>query len=174
VTRLPLLVVACGLVVSVVGVGVFATGLGPGTAAPAESDDRRLVVADTETGDRLLVLRVSEGTTVALNYTHSVEKTPVLDVYEVNGTELEMVRMEFQSYGAGLPAREAVTITENDTFVFDPDRSYERLRVKPGEIAGHELLVGDRTYDLVDLSDGRSVTFRLTNRSLPTTTPTQD
>ncbi|PSP54738.1 DUF1850 domain-containing protein [Halobacteriales archaeon QS_1_67_19] len=166
------MVVACGLVASAVGVGAFAAG--PTAVGPAAANDARLVVTDTETGERLLVAPVSEGTTVALNYTHSVEQTPVLDVYEVNGTDLEMVRMEFQSYGAGLPAREAVTVTENDTFVFDPDRRYERLHVKPGEIAGHELIVGDRTYDLVALSDARSVTIRVTNRSLEPTTPTPD
>ncbi|WP_135830013.1 DUF1850 domain-containing protein [Halorussus halobius] len=128
-----------------------------------------MVVADAETGERLLAVPVTEGTTVALNYTHSVEKTPVLDVYAVDGTELEMVRMEFRSYGAGLPARADVTITENGTFVFDPEGSYERLHVTPGRVAGHELVVGDRTYDLVDLSDARTVTIRVAAGSVATT-----
>ncbi len=137
-----------------------------GTATTAESDhESALVVADAETGERLLAVPVAEGMTVALNYTHSVEKTPVLDVYEVNGTELEMVRMEFQSYGAGLPARAEVTITENDTFVFDPEGSYEQLYVTPGSIAGHELVVADRTYDLVGLSEGRTVKLSVEPRA---------
>jgi hypothetical protein len=140
---------------------VVVTALGAsgaaGPLATAETGERTLLVADAETGERLLAVPVAEGTTVALNYTHSVEKTPVLDVYAVDGTELEMVRMEFRSYGAGLPARADVTITENDTFVFDPEGSYEELYVTPGPIAGHELVVGDRAYDLVDLSDARTV-----------------
>lgn len=135
------------------------------------TDDRLLLVEDAETGEQLLAVPVTEETTVALNYTHSVEKTPVLDVYEVNGTELEMVRMEFHSYGAGLPARADVNVTENGTFVFDPDGSYDTLYVTPGRIAGHELIVGDRRYDLVDLSDGRSVSLRIVHRSTVTTEP---
>ena len=138
----------------------------------AAGGERTLVVEDAETGERLLAVPVAEGTTVALNYTHSVEKTPVLDVYAVDGTELEMVRMEFRSYGAGLPARADVTITENDTFVFDPEGSYDRLYVTPGPIAGHELVVGDRTYDLVDLSDARTVTLSVARGSTPTASPT--
>ncbi|WP_170977304.1 DUF1850 domain-containing protein [Halorussus salinisoli] len=140
---------------------------------PLEVDEsqRLLVVEDVETGERLLAVPVSEGTTVALNYTHSVEKTPVLDVYEVNGTRLEMVRMEFRSYGAGLPSRADVNVTDDGTFVFDPEGSYEQLYVKPGTIAGHELIVGDRTFDLVALSDARSVNVYVANRSSPETAP---
>lgn len=155
-TRLPLLVGAVLLVAAIFGAGAF-TG------------ERVLMVEDAETGERLVAVPVSEGTTVALNYTHSVEKTPVLDVYEVNETELEMVRMEFHSYGAGLPARADVNITENGTFVFDPEGSYERLYVTPGRIADHELLVGDRTFDLVELSGARTVKIYVTHRSAVTT-----
>jgi len=137
-------------------------------SANDSSEEYLLVVEDAETGERLLTEPVAEGTTVALNYTHSVEKTPVLDVYEVNGTELEMVRMEFHSYGAGLPARADVNVTENGTFVFDPEGSYDHVYVTPGTIAGHELLVGDRTCDLVALSDASSVKLFVANRSATT------
>nr|WP_245154550.1 DUF1850 domain-containing protein [Halorussus marinus] len=175
-TRLPLSVWVCLLVVAVAGVGAVG-GAGPRAPVDAATDrpsttvdpnatpDRSLVVADAETGERLLTTPVTEGTTVALNYTHSVEKTPVLDVYAVNGTELEMVRMEFRSYGAGLPARADVNVTDDGTFVFDPSGSYDHIYVQPGEIAGHELLVADRTYDLVGLSSGRSVKLLVTNAS---------
>nr|WP_128476901.1 DUF1850 domain-containing protein [Halorussus pelagicus] len=162
-TRLPLLASVCLLVAAVAGVGAV------GDASPQTEADRALVVADAETGERLLTVPVAEGDTVALNYTHSVEKTPVLDVYAVNGTSLEMVRMEFQSYGAGLPARADVNVTEDGTFVFDPEGRYDRIYVKPGEIAGHRLLVKDRTYDLVALSDARSVELFVTNDSRSTT-----
>lgn len=174
--RLPLLVGACILVAAVAGAGAFTdSGALPAPSADertlaVETGDRFLTVEDAETGDRLLTVPVTEGTTVALNYTHSVEKTPVLDVYEVNGTELEMVRMEFRSFGAGLPARADVNVTENGTFVFDPEGSYDRLSVSPGRIAGHELIVDDRRYDLVELSDGRSVTLSVDRRSNATRT----
>jgi hypothetical protein len=108
---------------------------------------------------------VEENTTVALEYTHSVEKTRVLDAYAVRDGELVMTRMEFQSYGWGLPARVNVS-RENGSFVFDPQGSYEELYVKPGRIAGHELHVGKETFDLVALSDAESVRIYITERTV--------
>jgi hypothetical protein len=135
--------------------------VGGASAVPA---GQALVVSDADTGDRLLVTPVQTNTTVALEYTHSVEKTRVLDAYTVRGDELVMTRMEFESYGAGLPSRADVRI-ENGTFVFDPDGSYEELYVTPGDVADHRLHVGSRTHDLVALSDGQSVRLSLVERS---------
>lgn len=130
--------------------------------APAEGNVTLVVAAD-ESGERLLEVPVSDGDEIVLSYTHSVEKTAVKDVYTVDGTDLRMVRMVFSSYGAGLPSEAAVTRTE-DGFVVSVDRSFERLHVVPGSIAGHELVVGDRRYDLVERSDGSPVVVFVADR----------
>ncbi|AUV83761.1 DUF1850 domain-containing protein [Salinigranum rubrum] len=136
-----------------------------GAAAASLPAGQALVVETADTGEELLRVPVEENTTVALEYTHSVEKTRVLDAYAVRDGELVMTRMEFQSYGWGLPARVNVT-QENGSFVFDPEGSYDELYVKPGRIAGHELHVGEETYDLVALSDAESVRIYITERTL--------
>lgn len=133
-------------------------------ATPAGS---ALVVEDENTGERLLVTPVSEGTPVVLEYTHSVEKTPIQDVYVVHNGTLEMTRMKFRSYGWGLPTNANVT-RENGSFTFDPTGSYEELFVKPGRVANHRLHVDDRTYDLVALSDAQGVRIYITERSVLT------
>jgi hypothetical protein len=120
-----------------------------------------LIVEDGETGEPILAIPVVDGTNVTLAYEHSVEKTPVRDVYRVQDDRLEMIRMEFESFGAGLPARANVTKTADGSYAFDPPGSYEELYVQPGEVAGHRLLVGDREFDLVELSDGRTVRLHL-------------
>jgi hypothetical protein len=134
-------------------------------SAAAVPGGHTLVVADAETGERYLEVPVDDGTTVALEYTHSVEKTRVYDEYTVRGDRLEMTRMVFESYGWGLPSRANVT-RANGSFIYDPPGSYERLTVAPGRIAGHELHVADRTYDLTAVSDGRSVTLSIQRRSV--------
>jgi hypothetical protein len=136
-----------------------------GAAAASLPAGQALVVEDAASGEELLSVPVEENTTVALEYTHSVEKTRVLDAYAVRGGELVMTRMEFQSYGWGLPARVNVS-QENGSFVFDPDGSYEELYVKPGRIAGHELHVGTETYDLVARSDAESVRIYVAERTV--------
>ena len=131
-------------------------------AAPAGNT---LLVEDADSGERLLATPVEQGTPVVLTYTHSVEKTPVHDVYVVHNGSLEMTRMEFQSSGWGLPARENVT-RENGSFAFDPAGSYDELYVKPGRVADHRLRVGNRTFDLVALSDAQAVRLHITERSV--------
>lgn len=135
------------------------------SAAAFTPADRVLVVADAGTGEHLLAVPVENGSVVALEYTHSVEKTRVLDVYTTRGDRLVMTRMEFESYGWGLPTRVAVA-TENGTFAFDPAYATHELVVKPGRIAGHELHVENRTYDLVALSDARAVRLSIEHRSV--------
>ena len=135
-----------------------------GGAASAVPAGRALVVEDADTGEHLIVAPVENGTVVSLEYTHSVEKTRVLDVYVVRGDRLVMTRMEFESYGWGLPARADVR-TENGTFVFDPEGSYEELYVTPGDVARHRLHVGDRTYDLYGIAGEQSVRLHVERRS---------
>lgn len=157
-TDRPGLRVAAAAVVVLLAVG------GAVTTAASVPVGQVLVVETADGGEELLRVPVEENTTVALEYTHSVEKTRVLDAYAVRDGELVMTRMEFQSYGWGLPARVNVT-QENGSFVFDPAGSYEELYVKPGRIAGHRLHVGTETYDLVALSDAQSVRLFLADRT---------
>jgi hypothetical protein len=146
-----------------VAVAVLVALLLAGTAA-ALPGGRALVVEDAETGEQYLTVPVEDGTTVALEYTHSVEKTRVYDEYTVRGDHLEMTRMEFESFGWGLPSGANVT-REDGVYVFDPPGNYTRVTVSPGDVAGHKLHVGAETYDLVARTDGRSVDIHVTRRS---------
>ncbi|AHF98892.1 C4-dicarboxylate ABC transporter [Halostagnicola larsenii XH-48] len=139
---------------------VVATAAIGASATPSET----LVVTDAETGDTLLETPVSEGDNVTLAYTHSVEKTPVKDIYVVDDSELRTDRMVFHSHGAGLPSDADIEETD-EGFVVRPNASYETLSVVPGSIAGHELVVVGERYDLVELSDG-PVRITLEDRSV--------
>ncbi|WP_226482890.1 DUF1850 domain-containing protein [Natrinema amylolyticum] len=127
-----------------------------------------LVVEDVETGDRYLTTPVDDGSTVALEYTHSVEKSRVYDEYRVDDRTLVNTRMEFESYGWGLPSRVDVT-NVNGTLVYEPPEPIAELRslsVSPGRVAGHTLIVDDRRYDLVEATNASDVHIRVERRSL--------
>lgn len=149
--------VACSALVAVLLLSV-----GSAAVAPFSEDTQRLVVTD-EDGSVLIDEPVEDGDEVRLEYTHSVEKTPVSDVYTVEGSALESTRMVFESYGAGLPAQADVERTDDGRFVTETEGTHERIVVSPGEIAGHTLTVNDTTYDLVALADG-SVSITVTDR----------
>ena len=126
-----------------------------------------LVVEDAETGEQYLTEPVSDGSTVGLEYMHSVEKSRVYDEYRVDDRTLVNTRMEFESYGWGLPARVNVT-TVDGMLVYEPSEpiaKLQRLSVSPGRIAGHTLIVDDRRYDLVAATNASDVRIHIEQRS---------
>lgn len=154
--RLSLAGLALALIVVLAGVA---------SAVPGQ---RVLVVEDADTGERLLTTPVEEGTTVAIEYTHSVEKSRVYEAYEIRGgePEFEITRSEFHSYGWGYPSNADIR-NENGTLAYDPPGRYEQIPVVPGRTANHRLHVGDRTYDLVALAGGENaVTIDVRRRSM--------
>lgn len=149
-----------------VAVVVIATSILVGSVVAATVPaGQAIVVSDATSGERLLAVPVENGSTVTVSYTHSVERTPVRDVYTVDGQRLTMARMEFSSYGYGLPSDAEVELVDGQ-FVTYPEWSGARLTVNPGHIAGHQLAVDGRTYDLVRLSDAKAVTIRVVDVSL--------
>ena len=146
------------LVAAVLGAGLIGT-------LPAE---RLLIVEDIDTGEQYLSEPVDNGTIVALEYTHSVEKSRVYDRYRVEGTTLVNTRMEFESYGWGLPARVNVT-NVNGTLVYAPEEpitELEQLLVSPGRVAGHTLIIDGTRHDLVAVSGARDVRLHIDRRPL--------
>lgn len=129
------------------------------------STTERVLVVESDGGKVLLTEPVTDDTTVRLEYTHSVEKTPVADVYVVDGTTLRMTRMEFDSYGAGLPADAPVErAADGQGYVYELNRTYDRLEVSPGERAGHRLVIDGARYDLVERSGGENVSIYVIER----------
>ena len=138
-----------------------------GVAAAAPTG-QVLVVEDLDTGEAYVAAPVDDGSTVALEYMHSVEKSRVYDEYRVEGQTLVNTRMEFESYGWGLPSRVDVE-NVNGTLVYDPAgpiTELETLAVSPGRIANHTLIVDDRQYDLVSETNANDVRIHIEQRTV--------
>ncbi len=133
---------------------------------PADQEYHPHLVVSLDDGADLLAVPVDEGAEVAIEYTHSVERTLVTDVYVVADGALVADRMLFSSFGAGLPSEAEVT-REGDRYVYEPPKQrYDELVVSTGPIAGHELVVDGDRYDLADRADGGTVTVRIESRPL--------
>lgn len=145
--------------VLIAAVLIVGTAWGPLAGGEAPSD-RTLVVVH-ENGTELLSVPVEEGTEVTLEYEHSVERTLVRDVYVVRGDALVSERMEFSSFGAGLPSHAEVT-PDGERYVYvPPEQEYEPLRVTTGFVADHDLLVRGERHDLAGLANGGTVEIRV-------------
>jgi hypothetical protein len=138
--------------------------LGVVTPIATGAATQSVLVVDDEGGDALLVTPVEEGTEITVEYTHSVEKTLVSDVYAVDDGRLLMTRMEFSSYGAGLPSSVPVTEVDGRYVYYPPERHYDPLRVTTGYVADHDLVVGEQRYELVDIADGGTVELSVETR----------
>lgn len=138
-------------------------GVAIGGGADAVTGEQTLVVTDDD-GTELLAAPVDDETEVVIEYTHSVEKTLVRDVYVPSDEGLVMTRMEFSSFGAGLPSR--ADVTERDgRYVYDPpSTTYETLHLKTGAVADHDLVVGGERYDIAAMSDNGAVELRVERR----------
>lgn len=144
-------------------VAVVAAVVGGQPGAAALDGDRTLVVTH-ENGTELVALPVDDGDEVVIEYTHSVEKTLVRDVYAPADGTLRMTRMEFSSFGAGLPSHANVTERDGRYVYHPPQTEHELLRVKTGTVADHDLIVGGERYDITAMSGGRAVELTVERR----------
>ncbi len=115
-----------------------------------------LRVVDSETGRVLWSLVAATGQRLELRYTHSVERTPIIEEYRAEPDGLWFESMRFYSQGAGLPTEGYVR--EGKAFVLRARRKVGVLSVRVSSVAGHQLMVGDQGLDLVALArDGAAL-----------------
>ncbi|VTT88019.1 DUF1850 domain-containing protein [Halorubrum sp. DM2] len=156
--------IAAAALVGLLVVAVVAATVG-GVPGGDSGADRTLVVT-YENGTELAVAPVDDDTEIVIEYTHSVEKTLVRDVYVATNDGLRMTRMEFSSFGAGLPSRADVTERDGRYVYYPPPTEYRTLHLKTGLVADHDLIVGDRRYDIAGLSEGGAVELTVERRGL--------
>jgi hypothetical protein len=147
-----------GLLVIVLLASTIGTSIAPGFV---------LIIEDIDTDETYIRHPVDNGTTFAVEYTHSVEKTRVYDEYQVSGQQFVNTRMEFESYGWGLPATANVT-NRNGTFVYNPSgpiTTMSELLLSPGRIANHTLIVNDERYNLVIQTNANDVRIHIERQS---------
>lgn len=96
-----------------------------------------------------------------LEYMHSVERTPVVEVYEAARRGLRLRRMEFAAAGAGLPSEGYVRV--GDRFVLWTDRRLPQLPVRVSAGSRQRLLIGrSTTFELLAVAGkGGIVTVRV-------------
>lgn len=96
-------------------------------------------------------------------YTHSVERTEVVENYRLDQGKLILTDTWFSSYGAGLPATTEYDfeITEDGFHIYNINKIFEEVIYRSGKkLANHRLLIGDLEYKLEDFnSPGQVIIF---------------
>ncbi len=99
----------------------------------------------------------------SLTYNHSVEKTPVQEIYHtrfIGGFIMD--KTIFQSYGAGLPLEDKnFTIDENKFILNDMNIKLDELRIRVSRTPGQIIKINKIKYDLQDISrPGKLITLK--------------
>jgi hypothetical protein len=114
-----------------------------------------LIIANAESGKVYGRWPVEEGTEFAIEFIHSVNQSPVRDVFEVRGRRIWPVATVFSSFGAGMQSE----LGEGEKLIRDEDgtmrivgftRSFKSLAYIVGTVSDHILYIGDVEISLRD------------------------
>ncbi len=107
-----------------------------------EGGSRRLVLTDVNTGEVYADFPVSDGTRFSVEFVHSINKTPVKDIYEVrNGSEIYVVETDYYSFGTGVQTQ----LNPGETLEYGDDGSMQ--------IKNIDKLIPDLIYIVGTVSD---------------------
>lgn len=114
-----------------------------------------LYVTDMRTKDYLKAWRLEDGDTFTVKYTHSVQLTPVWEIYEIRDGGIFLTETIFQSFGAGLPSTSPYDfeITDQGFRLFNIDMKITDLVYRVGAVrANHVIIIRDREYPFLDFA----------------------
>ena len=109
-------------------------------------------------------LPIGEGGEFAIEFVHSVHRSPVRETFTVRGTEIALVAVRFFSFGAGMQSdlEEGQVISrDGDALVITGfDRSFRDLNYIAGTVSDHLLYINGETVSLRDLC-GRNAHIKI-------------
>lgn len=123
-----------------------------------------LVLENGNSGKTIAAYPVKQGDEFCVTFIHSVNKSPVTDVYQVRNGKIYVVRTIYYAFGAGVQTE----IEEGQTLSYGPDGSMivsgfdkelQHLSYIVGTVSDHTLQIGGDTISLRELC-GKNTTVR--------------
>lgn len=125
-----------------------------------------LILRNGETGKLIAAYPVKNGDQFSITFIHSVNNSPVTDIYEIRSGSIFVIKTVYYSFGAGVQTQ----IEEGQTLEYGEDGSmvvsgFERKMPKlsyiVGTVSDHVLEIDDRKISLRELC-GRNATVKFT------------
>lgn len=131
---------------------------------------RVLLATDFKTKDYIKSWKIKDGDSFTVEYTHSVQLTPVSEIYTIDKNNIILSESYFQSYGAGLPSTTPYKfeITEEGFRIYEINETMEYLIYRTGaERANHKLILRNKEYNFLEFTEPRvGVEFNIKNISI--------
>jgi len=115
-----------------------------------------LVVRDADSGKIYMTSRCPDGTEFLVEFTHSVNLSPVIDTFRAENGEIRAVKAKFYAFGAGMPTE----LNPGESFAFTEDGAmeitgittvYDSLNYIVGTVYDYYLTIGGETVNLREL-----------------------
>ncbi len=152
------LITAVIVLATVTAVAFFWNSCGKGTT---------LLLYDTETGKTYRTFSVSEGTEFSVEFIHSVNKSPVKDVFVIRNGEIVADRTVYSAFGAGVQTE----IEDGQTLEYDSEGNmvvsgfnivFPEVKYIVGTVYDHVLCIEGESISLTELCGRNShVAFKL-------------
>ncbi len=123
-----------------------------------------LILKNGDTGKTLAVYRIEEENEFSITFVHSVNKSPVTDVYEIRNGDIYVVRTIYYSFGAGVQTEieegQALEYGEDGSMIVSGfDRLMDNLSYIVSTVSDHILVINGNSVNLRELC-GRNTTVR--------------
>ena len=116
----------------------------------------RLAVYDRETGKTYRTFEVSEGSEFSVEFIHSVNKSPVIDVFVIKDGKIVADRTIYSAFGAGVQTE----IEEGQTLEYDENGNmvvsgfnivFPEVKYIVGTVSDHILRIEGESISLTEL-----------------------
>ncbi|MGO1922455.1 MAG: DUF1850 domain-containing protein [Jeotgalicoccus sp.] len=105
----------------------------------------KIIIEDMSTEEELFVQDVEYGERFEVNYIHSVERSPVSEVFEVRGDGIYTMESHTESFGAGMPYEgEDIELKDGTFTIKNINRKVHggTLRIRPSSVFPHHIIIG--------------------------------
>jgi hypothetical protein len=115
-----------------------------------------LVVQNAENGRIYMISPCPRGTEFLVEFTHSVNLSPVIDTFRAEDGIIRAVKAKFYAFGAGMPTE----LNPGESFAFTEDgameisgitRTYDRLSYIVGTVFDYYLTINGEVINLREL-----------------------
>ena len=120
-----------------------------------DQDNQVLVIRDSASGKTYGSWPMEEGDEFAIEFIHSVNQSPVREIFTIEEGMIRLQKMSFYSIGAGisidLEEGQRLSRDGDAMFITGFDRSFSVLNYIVGTVSDHLFFVNDDVYSLRDL-----------------------
>ena len=115
-----------------------------------------LVLYNSDTGLRYITEKAEDGLMFSVEFVHSVNQTPVKDMYVIENGQIKAYSTTYRSFGAGvqtaLQEGQTMTYDENGNMVITGfDIAFDPLRYIVGTVSDHILCIDGKEISLRDM-----------------------